>query len=53
MVISQNRIFYIHSELEFFTYVGILDIGCVEISAYDESGDSPPQITRNLYVGWY
>lgn len=36
MVISQNSIFYIHSELEFFAYMGILDIRCVEVSAYDD-----------------
>lgn len=51
MVVSQNRISYVHSELELFAYMCILDIRCIEILAYDENGDSSPQIVRNLYVG--
>lgn len=50
MVISQNRISYIDSELEFFAYMDILDIRCIEISANYVSGDSPPQIVRNFCV---
>lgn len=52
MVISQNRISYVN-ELELFAYMGILDIRCIEIPAYDDNGDSPTQIVRNLYVGYY
>lgn len=45
---SQTRISYTHSELEVFAYMGILDIRCIEISAYDERGGSPPQIQESL-----
>lgn len=48
---SQNGVSHICPEPEVFIYMVILDIRYIELSVYDESGDDPPQMAMNLYVG--
>ena len=39
-----------HSEPEVFTYVVILDIRPIELSAYNNNGDNPSQMVMNPSV---
>lgn len=50
MVISQNGVSYIHSELEFSAYVGIVDIRSLEISALDERAHLKQSVIFILFI---